>query len=149
MDSEENFDFLTVQVDDNELLRLSGNVAWNRRVLEIQPGVHRVRFIYSKDTSLSTAADAAWVDEVSFTPGPVPPPVRITGIRFSPNGLDILADFNSRTGRNYTIERSSDLAFWTAFAGTLSGNGNLMSFTHSNGRTGNPRWFYRVREITP
>ncbi len=66
--SEAGYDFLLLYVD-NELRpeRLSGLTEWQPLALQVPVGSHTVRWAYAKDGSVAANADAAWVDQVSFT----------------------------------------------------------------------------------
>lgn len=74
--SEEGFDFLNFYPDplpDNRstpLFSISGEIDWEQRTIHLSSGPHIVRWIYSKDVSVSAGRDAGWLDEVFFTPDP-------------------------------------------------------------------------------
>ncbi|QJE95286.1 InlB B-repeat-containing protein [Luteolibacter luteus] len=48
--------------------RITGNVDWVQKSYAIPAGVHTLRWRYVKDASGSSAADAGWVDSVSWVP---------------------------------------------------------------------------------
>ncbi len=64
VDSELNFDFLGVAVDDVVRARISGNVDWAQMTVDVPAGVHTVSWTYAKDGSVANGADAGWVDQV-------------------------------------------------------------------------------------
>lgn len=64
VDSETNFDFLTVFVDDQRVDRISGRVEWAERQIPVTAGAHSIRWEYSKDVDTTAGADAGWVDLV-------------------------------------------------------------------------------------
>lgn len=68
VDSEQDFDFLSVDVDGTVQQRISGNVAWQQITVNVPAGAHVVRWQYAKDTSASAGRDAGWVDQVTVTP---------------------------------------------------------------------------------
>lgn len=72
--SEEGFDFLRVYVDQNQIpvFSISGETDWELKSITFTNGGHTVRWIYSKDGSVSAGRDAGFLDEVRFT---VPSPV--------------------------------------------------------------------------
>lgn len=72
VDSEVNYDFLTFAVDGYEQNSISGSVDWQYQSFTIGAGVHTARWTYAKDSSGSSGADAAWVDEFATFPIPVP-----------------------------------------------------------------------------
>ena len=66
--SEPNYDFLTVSVDGVKQGAVSGEAGWTRSSLRIPAGTHTVRWQYTKDQAVTSGRDAAWVDQVVFTP---------------------------------------------------------------------------------
>ncbi len=74
--SEEGFDFLSFYPDplpDNRstpLFAISGEKDWEQHTIHISSGAHVLRWIYSKDVSVSAGRDAGWLDEVFFVPDP-------------------------------------------------------------------------------
>jgi len=70
--SEGSYDFLEFYIDG--VLpsgRISGEVDWFEQTHALAAGVHQLRWRYTKDGSASSGADAAWVDQLQFTPGAV------------------------------------------------------------------------------
>jgi hypothetical protein len=67
--SETNFDFLDFFVGTNYIDSLSGESGWLQYTAAVPAGVHDLYWQYSKDGSTTGGQDAAWVDEVTFTPG--------------------------------------------------------------------------------
>lgn len=73
--SEEGYDFLKFYIDSTNglpLASISGGVEWQQLSFNIPSGTHILRWIYSKDPSVSVGQDAGWLDQVTFTP---PPPL--------------------------------------------------------------------------
>ncbi len=66
--SELNWDYLSLYLDDMLLSSISGELDWQSQLVSIQSGAHTLRWIYSKDGSVSEGSDAGWVDLVAFTP---------------------------------------------------------------------------------
>ena len=72
--TEEDADFLEIDLDGERELQLSGETSWTRRILGIPPGNHTVRFSYEKDVSIGEFQDRVWVDHIelaSQSEGPV------------------------------------------------------------------------------
>jgi subtilisin family serine protease len=48
----------------------SGNTDWTpvRSQIEVSPGIHTFKWVYSKDSSLSVGSDAVWLDDIFFPP---------------------------------------------------------------------------------
>lgn len=70
VESEAGFDFLRFYLDDVEqvgAVAISGNVDWQQKTIAIPAGPHTLRWTYSKDGSVSTGADAAWLDQVVYS----------------------------------------------------------------------------------
>jgi M6 family metalloprotease-like protein len=72
--SEAGYDYLRFFMDGVEqgtAPKISGAVDWQQVTVTIPVGNHTLRWTYAKDTSLSSGADAAWLDQVVFAP-PLP-----------------------------------------------------------------------------
>jgi|GEM_PF-4327543 hypothetical protein len=66
--SESGFDFLRLEIDGVQNSAIAGTVDWVQKSVVISTsGLHKVRWRYSKDGSVSTGSDAGWVDEVTWT----------------------------------------------------------------------------------
>lgn len=73
--SESTYDTLGVYVDGTLQNQWSGTVAWTMASYPIAAGTHTVEWRYSKDGSVSSGSDAAWVDDVDFHYTPVVGPL--------------------------------------------------------------------------
>lgn len=74
--SETNYDFLRFFINGVEqtgpLGKISGNVNWVQKSVSLPAGPSTIQWTYSKDFSIASLSDAAWVDQVVFTPPAVP-----------------------------------------------------------------------------
>jgi hypothetical protein len=66
--SEEGYDRLWFNVDVMSIRQISGETNWQQVAMPIPAGSHLLRWVYSKDSTVSVGRDAGWVDEVLFTP---------------------------------------------------------------------------------
>lgn len=66
--SSEVFDPLAFLVDGVAWEQISAEVDWTNRTFHIPWGIHTLSWRYSKDGSINAGSDAAWLDEVTFTP---------------------------------------------------------------------------------
>jgi hypothetical protein len=73
VDSEQNFDWLNVELDGTNQFRISGPVAWEQKNVNVPAGTHTLRWVYAKDQSDTRGADAGWVDQVEIRPFQPPP----------------------------------------------------------------------------
>ncbi len=64
--SEANYDKFHFYIDGTEKFNASGEVPWTRAAYPVAAGTHIFRFTYSKDGSVSTGSDRAWVDNVAL-----------------------------------------------------------------------------------
>ncbi len=74
-ESEASFDFLNVDVDGvAPFAGISGNVDWQQKTIVLPAGAHTIRWVYSKDGSVSVGQDAGWVDQITVGAAAPPPP---------------------------------------------------------------------------
>ena len=66
--SENNYDKLFFYVDDSQMGEWSGEVAWSREAYTLNPGQHELKWTYSKDFSVTSGQDCAWIDNIVFPP---------------------------------------------------------------------------------
>ena len=70
--SETNWDYLRFYVNNVQqpgAIEISGDVDWQQITVPVTGvGIHTLRWTYSKDGSVSSLADAGWVDQVTVTP---------------------------------------------------------------------------------
>ena len=64
--SESNYDKLHFLIDGTEKNNWSGDISWTQATYTLTPGTHELRWEYTKDVSLSTGFDCAWIDNVVF-----------------------------------------------------------------------------------
>jgi len=65
--SESGYDFLKFYIDGASALgEWSGTNAWTRAAYPVTPGNHTFKWEYSKDGSVSTGNDCAWIDYIIF-----------------------------------------------------------------------------------
>ena len=64
--SESNYDKLYFKIDGTERSSWSGDLVWTRTSYTLTPGSHELRWEYTKDGSVSSGSDCAWIDNVSF-----------------------------------------------------------------------------------
>jgi len=100
---------------------ISGEVDWQAASFEIASGSHALNWQYSKDGSTSVGQDSAWLDEVSFTPGAAPQPFSLASPQILPNG-SIETILTGESARNYAVQVSADLFFWTSLTNVTLSN---------------------------
>ena len=66
--SEGGWDYLKFYIDNNEIETWSGEVPWQEVSFPVSVGTHTFKWEYDKDFSVSTGADAAWIDYIIFPP---------------------------------------------------------------------------------
>jgi hypothetical protein len=68
-DTESSFDFLRFSIDGTQVGSWSGVVAYSQVSFPLTAGTHTLSWSYTKDGSVSTAADAVYVDNIDVTVG--------------------------------------------------------------------------------
>ena len=64
--SESNWDKLFFKIDGEAKNEWSGEIGWTLASYALTPGTHELRWEYTKDTSVSSGDDCAWIDNVIF-----------------------------------------------------------------------------------
>lgn len=62
--SEANYDKFHFYIDDTEMFNASGEVNWTRAAYPVTAGTHTFKFTYSKDYSVNSGTDRAWIDDI-------------------------------------------------------------------------------------
>jgi DUF971 family protein len=101
--SESGYDHLRFQVNGVEQSgSISGTVAWQQKTVSIPAGAHTLRWLYTKDGSVSSGSDRGWVDQVEWMPA-------IAELALSPANTNVPSGASS--GR--TVSVSANVG-WTA-----------------------------------
>ena len=62
--SENSYDKLHFYIDNTEKANWSGEVSWSLASYELPVGTHTLKWEYTKDVSMSSGSDCAWIDNV-------------------------------------------------------------------------------------
>ena len=81
--SESGYDFLKFYIDGTEKGSWSGTVDWSEVSYDVAAGERTFKWVYSKDGSVSSSDDCAWIDYIVFPAFGVPAPE----IDTTPNSL--------------------------------------------------------------
>ncbi len=65
--SEPNYDYFQFKLNDTEIMRISGETPWEKKVVAIPAGYNKMEWIYKKDNSVSQGADNAMIDLIDFS----------------------------------------------------------------------------------
>ncbi len=82
--SEATYDFLRFLIDGVEQASWSGEVGWAQASYNVTAGVHTFMWKYTKDVSLVSGSDAAWVDDIVFPTLQPPAEFVLSGAGVSP-----------------------------------------------------------------
>jgi hypothetical protein len=66
--SESGYDYLRFSIDGTELNKWSGTVDWSLVTFPVTTGNHTFTWSYTKDGSVSSGSDCAWIDYIVFPP---------------------------------------------------------------------------------
>lgn len=129
--SETNFDTLDLFVGTNYVDSISGESGWLQYTASVPAGVHDLYWQYSKDGSTTGGQDAAWVDEVTFTPGS-----SSAWSDFSINGVGLTNLTDAQFGSAITIRvtyADSDGVNWNGTSLTPPDHSPFLSVTNPAG----------------
>lgn len=62
----DDYDWLGFFIDNTEIQRWDGEVFWGRVAFPVTAGQHSFKWVFNKDYSVASGADAAWVDNIIF-----------------------------------------------------------------------------------
>lgn len=148
--SEEGYDRLSFNVDVMSSIRtISGETVWQQMTMPIPSGSHVVRWVYSKDATVSAGQDAGWVDEVAFTPAS---PLVLTAPRLLPDGSFVF-DSSDPSGRTLLpanlalieVQASTNLYDWVTLTGACTLTNGVLLFRDPDCAS-HPSRFYRMVE---
>ena len=66
--SEQNYDKLHFYMDNQEIQAWSGTVDWTMYTQPVTTGTHTFKWSYTKDYSVNSGEDCAWIDDIKFPP---------------------------------------------------------------------------------
>jgi uncharacterized repeat protein (TIGR01451 family) len=65
--SEQNYDYLQFKLNDEEILKASGETSWLKKAVSVPAGANKMEWIFKKDNSVSQGEDCAWIDLIDFS----------------------------------------------------------------------------------
>jgi len=69
--SEASDDNLRFYIGAAEIIRISGEVAWEQKTYAVPAGTQLLKWRYGKGTSGTAGQDAGWVDDITYTPSTI------------------------------------------------------------------------------
>ncbi len=117
--SEASYDYLKFYIGNSLLGQWAGEVGWTRIVFPVYPGQQTFRWVYSKDVSVASGADAAWVDYIVF-----PAPLQTTSYA----GPDAASCEGSAVLLNGSATNYVSTAWSTSGDGVFENTGSLSTF---------------------
>ena len=108
--SESGWDKLLFKIDGTEKNNWSGEIGWTQASYNLTPGTHELRWEYTKDSSVSSGDDCAWIDNVIF-----PPLTVITDIKEEKSITSAI--YPNPTEGEFTIELGEDSSTVTIYNG--------------------------------
>jgi hypothetical protein len=62
----DNYDWLAFYMNDTEVERWDGEIPWGRVAYPVPAGQYTFKWVFNKDYSVASGADAAWIDYIVF-----------------------------------------------------------------------------------
>ncbi len=139
--SESNYDYLRFYIDGAQQNSWSGTVGWTQASYSVTTGNHTFLWRYSKDYSVSSGSDCAWIDYITFPPiGPLEP---VTDVTVLVSGSDIELYWTASGATSYNVYRISD-PFATPTPGDLIGTATTPTYTDENVLLTEEKTFYVI-----
>jgi len=141
--SEANWDFLEFYVNGVRMQRWSGEVGWQRYVVNVGAGRNRFAWRYVKDANFSIGADAAYIDNLYVpldVPDPTDPAPRLELTALPGNLLSL--DVQGKRGLSYVVQSSADFRTWTSFSTNVLQGTNVTLILPLD--PAQPKVFYRA-----
>ncbi len=109
--SEANYDKLIFYMDNQEKGNWSGNVNWTEFTQPVTAGVHTFRWKYSKDYSVNSGSDCAWIDDIQFPPVSIISFINpIADLNATLNGMHVTLDWTpAPDAESFIIKRDNEV----------------------------------------
>lgn len=141
VDSEANWDFLIFSIDGVQQGAWSGAVPWTQASYAITAGTHTLTWTYSKDGSVNTGLDTAWVSQVSLPVAasathlmggaiqgvPLTLAANVTTFATTAGGVGLTTDGTSLFVAGYGTHRIYKIDIASGVVSTLAGSGTAAS----------------------
>ena len=108
--SETNYDKLHFYLDGNEMGTWSGEIDWSQETYSVTAGTHTLKWSYTKDVSVSSGSDCAWIDNVTLPATSVITSLAaVEGLVANVNENEISLEWNAvEDATNYIIYRNGE-----------------------------------------
>ena len=137
----ENFGTFDFYIGGEYQTSIYADTDWDFQTWEIPAGPQTLRWEFSKSEGTSLSADTAWLDQVSYTRPPLPPPVKFLSLTNS--GANFQLTFSTQSNWTHAVEYRNDLQTGAWLAATnFVGTGGVTNIVQPSG--GLPRRFYQV-----
>jgi Pro-kumamolisin, activation domain/Divergent InlB B-repeat domain len=139
--SEADWDFLNFSVDGVLYKQWSGEIDWANYTFALNAGMHTLEWSYTKDPSLSSGLDAAFIDDVNLPLGtPIVPPPQLKLQRQSDGSL--VMTVTGQGNGQYITQTSTNLVNWQNFSTNTASGGVIQIIIPANPT--NRAQFYRA-----
>ncbi|MEW6161539.1 MAG: hypothetical protein AB1813_29260, partial [Verrucomicrobiota bacterium] len=138
------YDFLRFAANGGTQAQISGLVDWQQSTWNLGAGLFILNWKYIKDGSVSSGADAGWLDQMTYTI----PSFYFTNWIMQANG-DFQFNLNGTNGQRLFVESSADLASWTPLQTNTLGSSNYITITIPNALSSPYRFYRALHRNTP
>ena len=107
--SENSWDKLHFYMDGTDLQQWSGEVQWTQHSQPVTVGTHTFKWSYTKDYSVSSGSDCAWIDDIKFPPVDVVSFIApVDHLNAIVDGMTVTLTWGASDAESFVIKRNEE-----------------------------------------
>ncbi len=113
--SEQGYDKFHFYIDGQEMENLSGDHDWSQSVFNVTAGQHTFKWSYTKDGSVNSGSDCAWIDNFKLPPTHTTTSLpAVSGLLANVEGNDVTLEWRiNSSASSYIVRRDGEVVTTT------------------------------------